>query len=241
LWVSDLESRLNEPLLPGFPIREEGVSGRPRYDVSPDGRQVVVESVDREGKNRLWLAPLDRKSPPRQIPNVEGDGPLFDPGGEIVFRAREGDYGFAFRVREDGTGLRKASDHPVIETESISPDGQWLAVYARPSGEAAGAMLVLPLGGGPPVQIYGTGIGMKWSRDGKLLLLELGQTYVLPLPLGRTLPEIPAGGFQSEDEIAKLPGVRIIANPDVAPGPTPELYAFSRETVQRNLYRIPVP
>jgi eukaryotic-like serine/threonine-protein kinase len=242
LWVSDLESGLNEPLLPGFPIREEGATGRPRYDISPDGRQVVVESVDREGKNRLWLAPLDRRSPPRQIPNLEGDGPLFDPGGEIVFRAREGDYGFAFRVREDGTGLRMASDYPVIETGSISPDGQWLAVYARPGKEEAGAALALPLHGGRPVQIYGRGIGMKWSPDGRQVLLTLeGKTYVLPLPPGRTLPEIPGGGFRSEEEIAKLPGVRLIASPDVAPGPTPDVYAFSRETVQRNLYRIPVP
>jgi eukaryotic-like serine/threonine-protein kinase len=242
LWVSDLDSGLNEPLLPGFPVREEGATGRPRYDVSPDGRQVVVESVDREGKNRLWLAPLDRRSPPRQIPNVEGDGPLFDVGGEVVFRAREGDYGFAFRVREDGTGLRKASDYPVIETGNISPDGKWMAVYARPSREEAGATLVLPLRGGPPVQIYGTGIGMKWSSDGRQVLLTLaGRTYVLPLLPGRMLPEVPEGGFRSEEEIAKLPGVRIIDGVDVATGAAPDAYAFSRETVQRNLYRIPVP
>jgi len=74
----------------------------------------VMQAVDRDGKNRLWLAPLDRRSPPRQIPNVEGDGPLFAPGGEILFRGREGTYGFAYRVRADGTGLRKASEHPVI-------------------------------------------------------------------------------------------------------------------------------
>jgi hypothetical protein len=34
------------------------------------------------------------RSPPRQIPNVEGDAPLFDPNGDILFRARERDYGF---------------------------------------------------------------------------------------------------------------------------------------------------
>ena len=68
-----------------------------------------------------------------------------------------------------------------------------------------------------------------------------GRSYVVPLPSGRMLPEIPAGGFRSEAEIAKLPGVRVIDTPDVAPGPTPEVYAFSRETVQRNLYRVPAP
>ena len=54
-------------------------------------------------------------------------------------------------------------------------------------------------------------------------------------------PTIPPGGFHSESELAKLPGVRIIEAFDGAPGPTPEVYAFSRATVQRNLYRIPIP
>jgi hypothetical protein len=39
----------------------------------------------------------------------------------------------------------------------------------------------------------------------------------------------------------KLPGVRVIASTDVAPGRTADTYAFTRESVQRNLYRIPVP
>jgi hypothetical protein len=242
LWVAELDSGLNEPLLPGFPIgTESGLSEAP-FDISADGRQAVVEATDREGKSRLWLASLDRKSPPRQIPNVEGDGPLFGAGGEILFRAREGDYGFAYRVRADGTGLRKANEHPVIGTGAVSPDGEWLAVYARPGKEEAGATLALPVGGGPPVEIYGTGIGVKWSREGRLLFLMVGgNTYVLPLPPGRSLPDIPIGGFRSEAEIAALPGAQLIDASDVAPGPTPGVYAFSRETVQRNLYRIPVP
>ncbi|MBI3698713.1 MAG: PD40 domain-containing protein, partial [Acidobacteria bacterium] len=240
LWIAEVDSGTNEPLLPGFPIAETALGVA--YDISADGRQVVMQAVDREGKNRLWLAPLDRRSPPRQIPNVEGDGPLFAPNGEVLFRTREGGYGFAYRVRADGTGLRKASEHPVIETEGVSPDGKWLVVYARPNEEAAGGTLALPLDGGSPVQIYGTSLRAKWSPDGRLLFLLMhNATYVLPLPPGRMLPAMPAGGFRSEAEIASLPRVRVIDNPDVAPGPTPDVYAFSRETVQRNLYRIPVP
>ena len=68
-----------------------------------------------------------------------------------------------------------------------------------------------------------------------------GRTYVVPLPSGRMLPDVPAGGFRSEEEIEKIPGVRVIPVHDVAPGPTSEVYAYSRETVQRNLYRIPIP
>jgi hypothetical protein len=64
---------------------------------------------------------------------------------------------------------------------------------------------------------------------------------MLPLAAGRMLPVIPEGGFKSEREIASLPGVRVLDQPDVAPGPASDIYAFARETVQRNLYRISVP
>jgi Tol biopolymer transport system component len=247
LWAADVASGRSEPLLPGFPIVVSNLEAA--YDISADGRQVVVQAVDREGKHRLWLAPADRRSPPRQIPNVEGDGPLFGASGEIFFLGREGSYEYVYRVGEDGTGLRKAIEHSVVTlTGGISPDGQWLVVDARPSEGQVGVILAFPLGGGPPVHIYRAGTILKWSTDRKLLFLSVGtplgkagNTYVVPLPPGRALPEIPAGGFQSEAEIAALPGARVIDTPDVAPGPTPGVYAFSRETVQRNLYRIPVP
>ena len=64
VWVADLNSGRSEPLAPGFQPLD--------YDISPDGKQVVMEAPDGEGKPRLWLAPLDRRSPPRQIPGVEG-------------------------------------------------------------------------------------------------------------------------------------------------------------------------
>ena len=54
------------------------------------------------------------------------------------------------------------------------------------------------------------------------------------------LPEIPPGGFQSEQDMAKYPGVRVIDAADIAPGPTIDVYAFSKETTQRNLFRIPL-
>jgi hypothetical protein len=173
---------------------------------------------------------------------VEGDGPLFTTAGEILFRSREGDYGFAYRVRPDGAGLRRASDHPVIEMASVSPDDQWLLVYARAPNEQVGTTIALRLAGGPPVEIYGQSSRMRWSRDGRsLFLMDSTGTFVLPVPRGRTLPVVPEGGFRSREEIAKSPGVTVIESDDVAPGPVPGVYAFSRETVQRNLYRVPLP
>ena len=244
LWVANLDSGITEPLLPGFLIGIGGTAApRAPYDISPDGQRVVVETTDAEGKSRIWIASLDRKSPPRPIPNVEGDGPLFAANDEIVFRARQGDYGFAFRVRSDGTGLRKASEHPVIETIDISPDGQWLIVYARPSKESAGATLALPLDGGSPLQLYGNSTHARWSADATRLFLTISSrnTYAIPLRRGQRFPPMPPGGFQSEEAIAALPGVRVIAGPEATPGPKLDQYAFTRETVQRNLYRVPLP
>ena len=71
--------------------------------------------------------------------------------------------------------------------------------------------------------------------------LASGDTYVIPLTSGKLLHNIPRGGFHSEAEIAALPGVRIIDAGDVAPGRSFETYTFSRQSVQRNLYRIPLP
>jgi eukaryotic-like serine/threonine-protein kinase len=202
---------------------------------------VVLETIDTGGKNALWLAPLDRRSPPRQIPNVEGDAPLFDPNGDVLFRARDRDYGFAYRVHPDGTGLQKINEHPVIETLGVTPDGRWLAVYARPIQERAGGTILLPVGGGTPVPVYGTSLRIRWSRDGKLLFLTVSErTYALPVPRGEPLPKMPPAGFASAADIAAVPGARLIDAADPAPGPTPDVYAFSRETVQRNLYRIPL-
>src|SRR6185503_4090007 len=170
----------SEPLLPGFPLTET-VDGS--YDISPDGRQVVMQAMDSQGKRRLWVASLDRRSPPRQIPGVEGDGPVFGRNGEIFFRAREGEYGFAYSVHPDGSGPRKLSDHPVIGTKALSPDGQWLLVYARLNKEQHGGTLALPVNGGPPLRVFGRGPSRaQWSVDGKLLFITIygsEKTYVM--------------------------------------------------------------
>ena len=72
-------------------------------------------------------------------------------------------------------------------------------------------------------------------------LSHLGKVYVLPLAPGHLVPESIVHGLPSEQEILKLPGARVIPSNDVAPGPTADIYAFTRESVQRNLYRVPVP
>src|SRR3989442_15856929 len=243
--AADLQSGRNEPLLPGFLVTG--------YDLSADGQKVAMSTAERDGKQKLWVAQTDRRSAPRQIPGVEGgQEPLFGTAGEIFFRALEGASGFACRVREDGTGLRKVTTYPVDLLQGRSSDARWLVVFSQAPGEEETIVLLAhPVDGGPPVRISAYDLRVKWSPDGRLIFISwgrsgmgamsMGRTYVVPLPPGRMFPEIPAAGFRSEDELARLPGVQIIEAADVAPGATPEVYAYSRETVHRNLYRIPLP
>jgi Tol biopolymer transport system component len=245
LRVVDLDSGQNEALLPGFSVT--GIRGV-AYDISADGQQVIVTALDHEGKQRLWLAPLDRRSPPRQIANVEGQRPVLGPGGEIFFRAIEGNSSYLYGVHEDGTRLRRMTEQQASYPMGISRDGQWLLA----TGEDV-SVTAFPLRGGSPVPILSAKVAsgnpiLKWSPDGRMLVISLptaalmtsGRTYAIPLLPRRAFPQIPAGGFQSEAAIAKLPGARRIDAYDVAFGPKPEVYAFARETVQRNLYRIPL-
>jgi hypothetical protein len=177
--------------------------------------------------------------------NVEADRSVFWLQDEIVFYKKEGDSGFAYRIRQDGTGLRKAIEQPISQIQGISPDGQWLVAWS-------GELIAYPLGNGSPIRIIGNDLRLRWSSDRKFLFIQFfataaggittsnGKTYIVPLPPGQMFPAIPAEGFRSQDEIAKLPSVRVIEAPDATPGPTPDTYAFSRETTQRNLYRIPL-
>jgi Tol biopolymer transport system component len=252
LRVVDLDSGRNEPLLPGFAI--VGLPGR-AYDISPDGREVVVEALDNEGKKRLWLAPLDRRSPPHRIPNVQGEDPMFGPAGEIFFRAFEGSSRFAYCVREDGTGQRKAIEQPIVDLSGISPDGQWLV--AKLPGTGGSRTVALALQGGSAIPLTTGGaflagdIRVRWSPDGRRIFIPVptaqgpisvnGRTYIVPLLQGHVLPQTPAAGFRSEADIAELAGARRVDAFDVAPAPTAGVYAFARAAVQRNLYRVPLP
>ena len=208
-------------------------------------------SPDGEGKRRLWLAPIDRRSPPRQIPNVEGRTPLFGRDGEIFFNFDDFSEGranwrtFAYRVKQDGTEIRRVFDRPIAGLRNVSPDGRWLVLAMERVTWA------VPVPGGPPVRLYRSDGRVAWSRNQKFVSLSVGpsvvsmgmqsNTYILPLSRGQMLPTVPPRGFQSEAELAGVPGMLEVNSPDVVPGPNLQQYAFTRETLQRNLYRIPVP
>src|SRR6185503_15791864 len=115
--------------------------------ISRNGQQMAMEVLDGEGKPRLWLAPLDRSSPPRQIPNVEGRNPLFGPDGDIVFRRVDGPSSFVYRVRPDGTAFRKALEQTAFDADDISPDGRWIRIWGPFPGFQSAVVQLVPLDG----------------------------------------------------------------------------------------------
>ncbi|HYI95642.1 MAG TPA: protein kinase [Bryobacteraceae bacterium] len=204
IWIADVDSGRSELLVPGFQTLD--------YDISKDGKRVVMEVADDQGKSRLWLASSERRSPPQQIPNVEGRTPRFGPTGEIFFLSSQALY----RVREVGTAMRKAVEQPILIMQALSPDGRWIVAWAPLAGGAT-ALQAFPLNReGPSVVIMTNGI-IEWSPDGRFSIagglngfIPQGRSHVVPLPPGQALPAIPASGFRSEQEIARLPGARKI-------------------------------
>ena len=242
VMITDLKSGRSEPLAPGFPVLT--------FDISQDGRQVVMEAPDSAGRPRLWLAPIDRSAPRRQIPGVEGSSPHFGPDDEILFRHNEvestadGSLGFIYQVHPDGSGLQKALDQPINQFTfpgAVSPDGRWIKAWGPLPGNGPGEGQVFSLDGKPPISLGGS-VRLSWAAGGVLITsAPFTRAFFVLLPPGQALPRIPAGGFGSEEDIARLPGAREIDERQVVLGPSPNIYAFYRGATQRNLYRVPVP
>ena len=211
------------------------------YDVSPDGQRIVVEATDPDGVSRLWIAAVDRQSPPRQLPNLEGRQPRFGPGGEIYFRRQDGEAAFVYVVAEDGTGVRRVVEQPVMITGNVSPDGRWITGW---SGVEAAGWQAFPLHGGAPRRLGNTrnATAWEWSARGDAMVFRSDagdSTYFVPLAAGEMFPPFPPEGLHTEQDVTALPGARKFEGGAV-PGPSPDVYAFRRQTIQRNLHRIPI-
>jgi eukaryotic-like serine/threonine-protein kinase len=240
LWVSDMGTGQRHRLLPDFQMLH--------YTISRDGERVVFVAMDEQGRSPVWLASLDGQTPPRQLTTIDAGSAMFGAPGEVLFG--DLDSGFVSRVKEDGTGLQKASAVGMLLPFAASPDGKWVSVQDT---KAFGALMVYPTDEGAPRQLcdrcsrpQGTDWippPVSWSPDGMYIYLRFsGSTYAVPLQRGSMLPPVPPGGFLSKDAVAALSGARLISEADgVYPGPNPTVHALLHVSTQRNLYRVPVP
>jgi hypothetical protein len=209
----------------------------------------------------VWLATLNRRSPPRQLTARDARKAFFGSSGDVLFTGHEQGTNFLYRIKEDGGDVPERLPAPpylgrqlfLADTGfSVSPDGKWVVVRG-PNEDLGTAIVVYSVVGGSPVLIceecasessFERGPGpynVNWSPDGTLLYLNFaGSVYSIPLQSGEALPPIPAAGFRTKADVAALRGARLIAE-GAFPGPDPSVYAFTKFSIQRNIYRVSVP
>ena len=241
LWVADVYSGQRQRLLPDFEIRY--------YSISTDGQRVVFVASDKKGQTSVWLAFLNGLTTPRRLTTMGSTVAYFGAPGEVVFDGDENGSTYVYRIKEDGSGLQKLFTTSGLLALGVSPDGRWIPAL---DSRAWGALFAFPIEGGSPALICGSCAPPKgtepapsymgWTPDGKFLNLKFEASYVIPLKTGQMLPPIPPSGFESREAVAALPGARLISEePRLFAGPNPSIYAFTKITTQRNIYRVPVP
>jgi len=243
LWAADLSSGHTERALQGFSLRG--------FDISADGKQVAFSAQGGQGLSHLWIASLEHSFQPRQLAVGIKRAVLFVANGELLFERSEAGRQFIFHIKEDGTQLEKLLPYPGLNLKAVSPDGRWVIVTAPTAeGSRPTGLLAYSIKGGHPARIC-TFCDAAWSRDGRLFYLRFrtegggtgGTVFALTLSAGESLPKLPSGGADREEDLEGLPVARrldLVDVPHISFSADPSVYAFSRVTAHRNLFRIPV-
>jgi len=67
-----------------------------------------------------------------------------------------------------------------------------------------------------------------------------GKSVAIPIPAGKSLPDLPAAGLDADTSGINLVGARVIEHGPISPGSDPSMYVFEKRDLQRNLFRIPL-
>jgi DNA-binding winged helix-turn-helix (wHTH) protein/Tol biopolymer transport system component len=238
LWRTDVSSEKSEKALPGTSMLE--------YDISDDAKEVVY-SVQPSGKpSQVWVAALDRRSPPQLVSASGEDSPRFGRDDRIVFRSFDGKNHYLVQMDRDSSNRSNVVPYPIGSTMTVSPDRRWMtAVTTMPNGMAG--TFAVPLAGGAPQRIC-SGCPLLWSPGGKFLYLSVlapslddpGRTRIVPLQPGEMLPKLPRSGIDALDDAKVFPGSSVINMYAIFPSPDPTIYAYVKNTMHRNLFRIPL-
>jgi serine/threonine protein kinase len=242
----DLRTGTSEEILGGINIDD--------YAVSADGKQIFYAVRGSDHHPHLWVVGTDRRSPPRQITTTTDEDSVFAlKNGDIVARRVEGGQAFAYRMKPDGSDARKVIAAPLHYILSVSPDGEWVAAWAAvPNEDPSVAVFAYHISDGSSVRICDL-CQPSWSPDGQYFYLFFGlggaggdsatHAYIFPLKPGEDLPSLPPAGAKTEAEAARLGTLvpTLSQALEFSPGPSRQTYAYSRRTIQRNLYRIPLP
>lgn len=177
--------------------------------------------------------------------------PLFGPGNQVLFRFTEGSAYYLGAMNPDGTGRRKFLPMKLLNVNRVSPDRRFLTAATELAGSPnrePGA-IALNLETGTWQKISSSYFDLDWSPDGRYFYMEIqppsredpeGKTAAIPIPPGRSLPVFPPAAVAHLTAWMKQPGVKIVRRAEIAPGPTPSIYAYIEPSIHANLFRIPL-
>jgi len=254
LWSRNLTTGERQLLLPGSVMSS--------YSISHDGKKVVFTSVGASGgEDGIWVAELDRRTPPRQLTRSGEFRAFYGAPGEIIY-INQGAVRHLYRMKDDGSASQMLIPDAVNNLMSVSPDGRWAFVLLlRTAAEGGGTYMQLVstrderrvpvcsdacvLGFGP-VRLQAP--PLSWSADGKSLFVSLQyfglrtrRTIILPnrsdLPPEQLWPR----GLRTEADVAANPGAKVVIEANVFPAQDSSAYLFWRRTTHSNLYRMPLP
>lgn len=236
LWELDLESGAAHAIMPGFTITD--------FSLSSDGRDIAFSALGENDAQSIWVAPLDRSSSPHVL-QASANRPRFTPGF-IYYVKRTPSGSYVHRIHPDGTGDQQIWQEEILAL-ATSPNGRYLAVTLPIKGRAEWKLEIIDWKR-RHVQPICNDAWAYWSDDGRSFIVTGGTgkrntsalAYMISLPVANSTPELPASGLSNVSQLATLKNVRSIAAGIIGPGPSPDTYAYVKETVQRNLYRIPL-
>ena len=237
LWALDLQSGASQAVMPGFTITD--------FSLSPDGREIAFCALGEDSTPSIWIASLDRSSSPRLL-QASAKLPRFT--SDFIYYVRQSPAGrYVHRIHRDGSGDEQIWDEGIISL-ATSPNGRYLAVTLPIKEKQTEWKLEIVDWARERIQPVCNDANAYWSDDGKSFIVTDGlgkrnrdaQTYVISLPAASGIPELPPNGLSNFSQFAESKHARTISARVIGPGRTPGIYAYVKETVQRNLYRIPL-
>jgi serine/threonine protein kinase len=238
LWAKDLDGGALNKILTDYSIQG--------YNLSTDGKQIALAVIDDSGHSNLWIVPTSRRSSPVHIVSAaQEDSPFFLPDGDLIFRANEGGSNFLYRMKADGTERRKMIPDPVLEINAVSPDGRWIiASFSNPDEEHPSLIKAVELDGKASEPLCVVHCAFVFDKTDKYAFLSYPElsngSFSVPLVQATGLPKIPPGGTIRVEGFTD-PKTKIFTSWQVNSAISPTVYAYTRKTTRRNLYRIPLP
>jgi serine/threonine protein kinase len=214
------------------------------FDLSHDERSIVFTAVGPNNEHQLWLAPTDRRSPPKRLAN-NADSARFAGTNHVLFRSLEGRDNFLDRVALDGSGRLRMVDLPIVGLSRVSPDGRAAVVVAPAQAPALFEETVaVDLEQRTATRLCSHACAAGWSPDGRRFYVDpsntIGggdRTLEIPVPPGQALPALSG----SVTAWLKTPGARLLPLELGPPGATEtSRFVHVELTSTRNLYRIPL-